>query len=442
MTVHESRLRADAVALYHAALAAVNPVEAVNRSVRLDGDLLQVGDRGYDLSGYERCYVVGFGKAAAAMSYALESILGARIEGGIVIVKYGHTMDLKYLTLCEAGHPIPDEAGVRGAREMVQLLRGLGPKDLVLVVISGGGSALLPLPRDGITLADKQQVTKQLLACGASIEEMNAIRKHLSQLKGGQLARVIYPATAISLILSDVVGDRLDVIASGPTVPDTSTFADCMAIMERYAVELPESVLRLFERGLRGELEETPKANDPVFEKTFQLLVGSNILALRAAAQKARELGYNTLILSSVIEGETREIAKMHTALAKEIHATGNPIPQPACIISGGETTVTLRGTGLGGRNQEFVLASALEIAGLADTVILSCGTDGTDGPTDAAGAIADGHTVHRAVKLGMQPEKYLSKNDSYHFFEPLDDLVKTGPTNTNVMDVRLVLVG
>lgn len=442
MTVHESRLRADAVAIYHTALAAVNPVDAVNRYVHLDGDLLRVGDRGYALSGYDRCYVVGVGKAAASMGYALEQILGDRIAGGIVIVKYGHTMDLKHLTLREAGHPVPDEAGMRSAREMVHLLRELGPNDLVLVVISGGGSALLTLPREGITLADKQQVTKQLLACGASIEEMNAIRKHLSQLKGGELARVIYPATAISLILSDVVGDRLDVIASGPTVPDSSTFADCRAIVARYALELPEQVRRLFERGLRGEVEDTPKANDPVFEKTFSLLIGSNFLALHAAARKARELSYNTLILSSAIEGETREIAKMHTALAKEIHATGNPLPSPACLISGGETTVTLRGTGLGGRNQEFVLAGALELAGVADTVILSCGTDGTDGPTDAAGAIADGHTVHRAAKLGMHPAAYLSRNDSYHFFEPLGDLVKTGPTNTNVMDVRLVLVG
>jgi hydroxypyruvate reductase len=442
MTVHESRLRRDAVAIYHAALAAANPVDAVSRSVSVDGDLLQVGDRGYDLSGYDRCYVVGIGKAAAAMGYALEQILGDRITGGIVIVKYGHTMNLKHLTLREAGHPTPDEAGMRSAREMVHLLRGLGPKDLVLVVISGGGSALLSLPRAGITLKEKQQVTQQLLACGASIGELNAIRKHLSQLKGGQLAQVIYPATSISLILSDVVGDRLDVIASGPTVPDSSTFADCRAIVEHYALELPDRVLRLFERGLRGEVAETPKANDPVFEKTFSLLIGSNILALRAAAQKARELGYNTLILSSAIEGETREIAKMHTALAKEIRATGNPLPSPACLISGGETTVTLRGTGLGGRNQEFVLACALELAGFADTVILSCGTDGTDGPTDAAGALADGHTVHRAAKLGMHPAGYLSRNDSYYFFEPLGDLVKTGPTNTNVLDVRLVLVG
>jgi glycerate 2-kinase len=442
MTLHEPTLRADAAAIFKAALAAVNPIDAVKRHVRLDGELLRVGDRAYDFSTYERCFVVGCGKAAATMGFALEDILGDRIEGGIVIVKYGHTMDLKHITLHEAGHPIPDEAGVEGARAMVRLLRGLGPNDLVIVVISGGGSALLPLPREGITLAEKQQVTKQLLACGASIDEMNAIRKHLSQVKGGQLARIIHPAASISLLLSDVVGDRLDVIASGPTVPDSSTFADCLAIVERYALELPGPVLQLLERGSRGELEETPKVNDQVFARAFHQIVGSNIHALRAAAQKARALGYNALILSSAIEGETREVAKVHTALAKEIRATGNPIEKTACLISGGETTVTIRGQGLGGRNQEFVLASALEIAGVDSTVVLSCGTDGTDGPTDAAGAIADGYTVRRAEQQGLQADRYLRNNDSYHFFEPLGDLIKTGPTNTNVMDVRLVLVG
>jgi glycerate 2-kinase len=436
------KLRTDALAIFHASLKAVDPVNAVKRHLRLEGDMLRIGNRDYDLSTYTRIYVVGCGKAAASMSSALEDVLQDRIDGGMINVKYGYTRALHFIRINEAGHPIPDEAGVRGTQEIVRLLQGLGGNDLLIFVISGGGSALLPLPQDGISLEEKQRVTRMLLECGASIDEMNAIRKHISQVKGGQLAKVAYPATLISLLLSDVVGDRMDVIASGPTVPDESTFEDCMTIVEKYSLNLPDSVIDLLKRGMNGELEETPKVGDPIFDKTFNLIIGSNILALKAAQHKAEKLGYNTLILSSAIEGETKEVAKIHTAIAKEILATGNPIPKPACIISGGETTVTVKGTGLGGRNQEFVLASAIEIGGMRGTVILSCGTDGTDGPTDAAGAIADGLTVQIAKKLGMQPVDYLRNNDAYHFFERLDDLIKTGPTNTNVMDIRLVMVG
>lgn len=433
-------MRKDAREVFNAALKAVDPAVAVKKQVGLTGKILRVGDRRYDLDEYARLYVAGCGKAAASMAHALEEILQDRITGGIINVKYGYTTDLNFIKLNEAGHPIPDEAGVRGTREMVTLLRVLGEDDLVLFVISGGGSALLPLPQDGISLAEKQEVTKMLLESGASIDEMNAIRKHISKVKGGQLARAAYPATLISLLLSDVVGDRMDMIASGPTVPDESTFEECHEIVEKYSLKLPEAALTLLQRGRNGEVEETPKPGDPIFEKTFNLIIGSNILALNAAAQKARELGYDTLILSSAIEGETKEVAKVLAAIAKEIHATGNPIQKPACIISGGETTVTIKGPGLGGRNQEFVLSSAIEIAGMDGTVILSCGTDGTDGPTDAAGAIAGGFTVQRARKLGMHPSEYLRDNDAYHFFERLDDLIKTGPTNTNVMDIRLVL--
>ncbi|MBN1762542.1 MAG: glycerate kinase [Methanomicrobia archaeon] len=436
----DTKLRKDAREIFNASLKAVDPAVAVKKQVGLAGGILRVGDRRYDLDEYAHLYVAGCGKAAASMAHALEDLLQDRIDGGIVNVKYGYTTDLNFIKLNEAGHPIPDEAGVRGTREIVTLLHGLGENDLVLFVISGGGSALLPLPQEGISLEEKQEVTKLLLESGASIDEMNAIRKHISRVKGGQLARAAYPATVISLLLSDVVGDRMDVIASGPTVPDESTFEECREILERYNLKLPEAVSTLLKRGLNGELEETPKAGDPIFEKTCNLIIGSNILALNAAAQKAQELGYHTLILSSAIEGETKEVAKVHAAIAKEIHATGNPIKKPACIISGGETTVTIKGTGLGGRNQEFVLSSAIEIAGMDGTVILSCGTDGTDGPTDAAGALVDGFTVQRAKKQGMQPIEYLRNNDAYYFFEKLDDLIKTGPTNTNVMDVRLVL--
>lgn len=435
------KMKKDALEIFNASLKAVDPIIAVKKHLSLDSNVLQVGKRSYDLSNYSRIYVIGCGKAAASMSYALEDILQNRISGGIINVKYGHTKNLKYIKINEAGHPIPDEAGVEGTEEILALLHGLRSNDLVIFVLSGGGSALMPMPKDEISLEDKQRVTKVLLDSGASIDEMNALRKHISKVKGGQLARVAYPATSISLLLSDVVGDRKDVIASGPTVPDESTFGDCMSIVEKYNLQVPESVMNLIKKGLNREIEENPKVEDPIFEKTSHVIIASNILALKAGAQKAIELGYNALILSSAIEGETKVVALVHTAIAKEIHESGNPISRPACILSGGETTVTIKGKGLGGRNQEFVLACATEIAGMSDTVILSCGTDGTDGPTDAAGALADGLTIQRAEKLGMQAKEYLWNNDSYHFFEKLDDLIKTGPTNTNVMDVRVLLV-
>ncbi len=439
-----SRLRENALAIFKAGLQAADPLEAIHRHVKRIGLKLQVGEKVYNLSDYERIFVIGGGKAGASMARAIEDLLKGRITAGLVNVKYGHLADLEVIRLNEAGHPIPDEAGVQGTQEIVDLARQAGEKDLVICLISGGGSALLPLPVPGITLEEKQTVTKLLLACGATINEINTLRKHISQIKGGQLARIVMPATLISLILSDVIGDPLDVIASGPTVPDESTFQDCWRIFEKYQLvdRIPRSVLNHIRAGLSGRVAETPKPGDPAFAKTQNLIVGSNLLAVKAAAQKAKELGYNTLILSSFVEGETREVAKVHTAIVKEILNSGNPIPPPACIISGGETTVTLKGKGLGGRNQEFALAAAIDIAGLKDVVILSAGTDGTDGPTDAAGAIVDGSTVQRAKDLNLDPFKYLQENDSYHFFQPLGDLILTGPTNTNVMDLRILLVG
>jgi hydroxypyruvate reductase len=300
------------------------------------------------------------------------------------------------------------------------------------------------MPSAGITLEEKQATTKLLLACGANINEMNAIRKHLSQVKGGQLARAAYPATLITLILSDVIGDPLDVIASGPTVADTSTFQEVNSILDKYGIRepLPTSVQKHLAKGLAGEAPETPKPGDAIFAKTQNLIVASNRQAIEAAQAEAQKLGYRTMILSTLIEGETREVARVHAAIAKEIRISGYPLPPPACVISGGETTVTLRGNGLGGRNQEFVLAAAIDILGVPDVVILSAGTDGTDGPTDAAGAIGDGETIRRAMELALQPQAFLNNNDSYRFFEKLGDLLITGPTNTNVMDLRLMLVG
>jgi hydroxypyruvate reductase len=438
------QLRSDGMEIFAHALRAVDPVEAVNRYLKLKGEDLRVDGKTYPLREYGHIYVIGAGKAGASMGLAVEAALGDRITRGVINVKYGHLSELKRVNLNEVGHPIPDEKGVSGARKIARLLKQLDEKDLVVCLISGGGSALLPSPVEGITLEDKQKMTNLLLECGASINEINAIRKHISRLKGGGLARLAYPSTLITLILSDVVGDPLDVIASGPTVPDKSTFGDCMAILRKYNLieKAPPSIRDRIQRGIKGEIEETPKPGIPIFEKTQNVIIGSNIIAVKAAEQRARELGYNSLILSTFIEGETREVAKVHAAIAKEIAKTGHPIGTPACVISGGETTVTIRGKGLGGRNQEFVLASALGITELKHVLVLSGGTDGTDGPTDAAGAIADVDTVRKAHELGLDAAAYLEDNDSYHFFKKLGDLVTTGPTNTNVMDLRLILVG
>lgn len=440
----ERQLRRFALKIFRAALDAADPVAAVLNHVRISQDTLIVGRRRYRLASFRNIYVVGAGKASAAMAQAVQKLLGRRIAGGLINVKYGHTAPLRRIELNECGHPVPDEAGVRGARRIAALLESAGKDDLALCLISGGGSALLPSPAPPVTLEQKQEATRLLLACGANIHEINALRKHISTLKGGQLARLAQPATVISLLLSDVIGDDLDVIASGPTAPDASTFATARAVLEKYGLldKVPPAVRERIEQGVAGQIEETPKSGDPIFQRVQNLIVGSNALAVEAAAAKARDLGLRPLILSTRIEGETREIARMHAAIAKEVLLSGRPVRPPACLISGGETTVTIRGDGLGGRNQEFVLAAALDLAGYRGIVVLSGGTDGTDGPTDAAGALADGSTVARAEALGLRPQEFLARNDSYRFFDALGDLLKTGPTKTNVMDVRLLLVG
>jgi hydroxypyruvate reductase len=442
--MNTNRARKDAVAIFQAGVTAVDPAVAVRRHVERQGNSLKIGGRPYNLADFENIFVIGAGKASAAMAEPLEEILGERLTSGFLNVKYGHSRPLSRIHVNEAGHPLPDESGWLGAKKIIALLRSTGKRDLVIFLISGGGSALLPAPAEGLTLEDEQHMTSLLLECGATIHEINAVRKHISSVKGGQLARLAYPAVLVSLILSDVIGDRLDSIASGPTVPDESTFEICLRILEKYGLtaRIPAAVLDYLEKGVRREIGETPKPGDPAFDRTQNVVIASNAQAVEAAAEKARTLGYHSLILSTFIEGETREIARMHTALAKEIIRSGRPIRRPACLISGGETTVTIHGPGLGGRNQEFSLAAAIEIDGLDSVVVLSGGTDGTDGPTEAAGAIADSTTAQRGRALGFEPEAYLRNNDSYHFFQPLGDLLVTGPTFTNVMDLHLVLVG
>jgi len=424
-------VRRQALRIFRAALKAAAPAEAVLRHVRLDRDTLIAGGRRYRLSSFRNIYVIGAGKASAQMARAMERLLGARITAGEINVKDGHGAPLRRIQINECGHPVPDQRGVDGARRIAGMASQATADDLIVCLISGGASALLPLPAPPITLAEKQKTTRLLLHSGASIHEMNCVRKHISQIKGGQLARLAYPATLLTLILSDVIGDDLDVIGSGPTVPDRSTLADARAIFKKYGIG----------NKLRAASQETPKPGDRIFEKTHHVIVGSNALAVDAAEAEARLLGFHTLVLSTFLEGEAREIARVHAGIAKEIRATGRPVKTPACVISGGEPTVTIRGKGLGGRNQEFALAAALDIAGLQNVVILSAGTDGTDGPTDAAGAIADGTTLVRAQALGLNAPAFLANNDSYRFFEATGDLVKTGPTGTNVADVQLLLV-
>jgi glycerate 2-kinase len=377
------------------------------------------------------------------MARASERVLGRRVTAGLINTKDGHLAPLERIALNECSHPVPDARGVDGARRIVELVHGAQLGDLVLCLISGGGSALLPAPAKGVTLQQKQETTRLLLACGATIDEINAVRKHLSAVKGGQLARLAAPATVVALLLSDVIGDPLDVIGSGPTAPDASTFGSAWAVVEKYdlADKIPAVVRARLERGADGALDETPKAGDACFRHVKNLIVGSNRLAVQAAAVKARELGYRPLVLSTTIDGETREIAAMHCAIAREALESGRPAKPPLCLISGGETTVTIRGDGLGGRNQEFALAAALQLQGIPGVLAFSAGTDGTDGPTDAAGAMADGVTTARAAALGLNAAALLANNDSYRFFAPLGDLLKTGPTGTNVMDVRLMLV-
>lgn len=439
MTASLRGLHRQALRIFQAALRAADPVEAVLRHVRREKEILVAGGRRYPLKSFRNVYVIGAGKAGVPMAAAIERLLGARITGGLVNVKHNAGVPLRRIQINECGHPVPDRRGVAGARRIAQIASEAGPDDLIVCLISGGASALLPLPTPPVTLAEKQAVTQLLLHCGANIHELNCVRKHISRIKGGQLARLAYPATLLTLILSDVIGDDMGVIGSGPTSPDPTTCQDARAMFEKYRLwnKLPGAVRAL----MKSAAGETPKPGDRIFRKTRNVIVGSNALAVDAAALEARRLGFNTLVLSTFLEGEAREAARVHAGIAKEIRASGRPMQPPACVITGGETTVTVRGNGLGGRNQEFALSAALAIAGLRGAVILSAGTDGVDGPTGAAGAIADGTTIARAEALGLNAASFLANNDSYRFFGALGDLIETGPTGTNVADVQAILV-
>ena len=440
------RRRQIALDMARAAIAAADPRTTVRRAIEATDDALRVGTWRAPWSDVGRAIVVGAGKAAWPMAEAAEEALGDRLAAGLVVTKEGHGASpghqaRRRVRIVEAGHPVPDERGVRAADELLHLVSGLSPRDVVIVLLSGGGSALLVAPAEGITLADKQATTGLLLASGATIGEINCVRKHLSRVKGGQLVRACAPARVVALALSDVIGDPLDVIASGPTVPDPTTYVDALAVLDRYGLreKVPPSVVARLVQGAAGALSETSKADDPAFARAATLLIGTNRVALDAAARTAEMNGYRPRVLTSSLRGEAREVAKVICALAEGVA----PQDRPAALVFGGETTVTLSpDAGRGGRNQELALAAAIEIAGRDDVVILSMGTDGTDGPTDAAGGIADGGTVERARDAGCSPGDALRRHDAYPLLEATGDLIVTGPTGTNVMDVVIALVG
>ncbi len=442
--------RGQILSILEAALRAVDPGEALRRSLRRQGDDLIANDTRYSLGRFQRVFVIGFGKAAAPMGQAAAEILGEWLTSGLLVTKVGHGGTHARLpqavTLLESAHPIPDAAGVAAAQRIADLARQATADDLVLCLISGGGSALLTLPAEGLTLADLQATTAALLRCGASIDEINTLRKHLSQVAGGQLAKLATPATLLSLVLSDVVGSPLDVIASGPTVPDRSSWADAWDVVERRGLQaaLPDQVLEHLRAGLAGQIADTPKASDAAFALTQTLVIGDNAIAAQAAQQRATELGFNARVLTTFLEGEAREVAKVAVAFGREVVAHGRPVAAPACLILGGETTVTLRGQGTGGRNQELALAAALTLDRLPEKqriVVVSLATDGTDGPTNSAGGLVDGTTVGRGSAIGIDAATHLADNNSNPYLEAVDDLLVTGPTQTNVNDLVFVFV-
>ncbi len=423
-------------------LDAVDARKAIGRAISRNGEELTIGRRRYDLRRYERVVVLGAGKATASMAQAVEQRVGSRLHAGFVVVKHGHVMPTRRIVVAEAGHPVPDRFGQQAAARLCAMAKELGRRDLLIVLLSGGASSLLPAPVPGITLADKQRTTQELLRCGASIREINTVRKHLSRIKGGRLAELT-KATVATLILSDVLGDDLSAIASGPTAPDPTTYQDAVAILKCYRIwrAVPQRVRQHLEYGCQGLVSETPKPGSSLFRRVHHHIVGSNGAAVMAVARAAREAGLRTLVQRPTLTGEAQDEGKRFGVLAKNIVRAGQPLQRPCCVVAGGETIVTVTGKGAGGRAQEFAAAAALEIADLDRVWIVAIGTDGTDGPTDAAGAVVDGHTVARAQRLSVDLKVALKRHNTYPALKRLNQLIVTGPTGTNVNDLYLLLV-
>ena len=426
--------------IFHAALRSVDPYRAVLNHI---DEVRSVYKKGR----FSSLYVIAFGKAAYGMVRATGESLGDILTGGIAITKYGHwggeAPSGDRIVAYEAGHPLPDAQGVRATMKAMQMARSLGERSLLVCLVSGGGSALLVAPQEPILLEEKQQATDLLLRAGADIHELNTVRKHISAVKGGRLAEIAFPARVSSLILSDVIGDSLDVIASGPTAPDGTTYGDALKVLDKYGLRtaVPRSVFDLLASGAEGQIPETPKVGDPVFRRVENTVIGSNNQAIEAASNRCADLDLLSEIAGTGVRGEAREAGRWLAEKAREIRGRLRPGGKPVCLIAGGETTVTVRGRGVGGRNMELALAFAIHIEGEAGITLLSAGTDGTDGPTDAAGAMADGRTTATARTAGVDPVRYLDNNDSYTFFKENGGLLVTGPTGTNVMDLQVILV-
>jgi hydroxypyruvate reductase len=436
----------DILEFFLTGLRAVDAYEITRRAINLSQGIATItGDHGkkkyYDLSKFKRILIAGFGKAAFSMACAVEQLLLDRITKGVIICPYGTARKTKRIDVIEAGHPVPDARSIQGARRIIEMTSGLAEDDLLILLVSGGGSALCTMPAPGITIDDLRQMNEILLKCGAGIDEINTVRKHLSQIKGGQLARLVHPATIAALLISDVVGDLTQTIASGPAAPDPSTFCDAFNILRQHALlkHTPRNIIDRIEAGRRGEITETPKPGDPVFKKAKNIIIGNNMIALQAIAHHAVEKGYRPLILSSRISDDTRRAAKIFASMIKEVRRKHRAVS--TCIISGGEMTTMVRGSGSGGRNQDFLLSLTPLIKGIKNVKVLSAGTDGIDGKTEAAGAVIDGNTYERARAMGIDIKKTLADYDSHSFFRATGDLIITGTTNTNVMDIQIILL-
>jgi len=438
------KARQIAINALNAALEASDPSSIIKSKIKVEKNVLKVDGFSFNLNDFRNVFVVGGGKASGAMAETLETLLGDRIKDGAVTVPYDlKAYNVKRIKLEHASHPVPDLAGVKGTKRILDLVSQAEENDLVICLLSGGGSSLMPQPREGISLRDKRRVTDALLKSGATINEINTVRKHISDVKGGWLAKRAFPATVVNLILSDVVGDPLDFIASGPTVPDSTRFDDAIEVLKRYRLwnRIPATVKKVLLAGKKGLIPDTPKAGDKAFEKMHNIVVGNSMTGCQAAYNSLKTAGLHVLLLTSSLEGQARDVGTVFASIAQEIAKSGNPVPKPAVVIAGGETTVTVVGKGKGGRNQEIVLGAASKIGGLDGVVVAALSTDGIDGPTDAAGALVDGETVRRALDLGLSPKRFLAENDSYSFFSRLGDLLFTGLTGTNVNDVSVVVV-
>jgi len=438
----------DAFAILQAGLNAVNPYDIIKNSLQLAHSTLSISTNTgkrlkYNLNDFNRIIVVGAGKGTALMTKAIEDLLGDWIESGHIIVQYGYSVHLKKITCSEASHPIPDFNGLKGTQKIISILDKCKHKDLVFCLLSGGGSSLMIQPLNFISLRELQECTEKLILCGANINEINTVRKHISRIKGGQLAKKAYPAKVITLIISDVIGDPLDVIASGPTVPDKTTFSNADHVIRKYNLRksMARSILHVIKRGYQGQIPETPKSWDAVFRNVTNLIICNNQDMLLASKKRSLRLGYNTKILTSSLSGDIEYITEYFVSIYRKIIINKSKMKTPVCILSGGEPTVAVRGKGLGGRNQELVLNFALEIKNNPFLLFLSVGTDGTDGPTDAAGAFVTGNTVPKTENGKIYAHNYLINNDSYHYFEKSGGLIKTGVTGTNVMDIQILII-